>query len=63
MNMAGNFAGFVSTNAFPWLRSLTGNPATYFHVAALLNAAAILCWSAMRSVDAPGPAVVAEQKR
>jgi len=63
MNMAGNFGGFVSTNAFPWLRSLTGHPATYFHVAALLNAAAILCWSAMRSVDAPRPAVVAGQKR
>jgi ACS family glucarate transporter-like MFS transporter len=49
MNMAGNFGGFVSTNAFPWLRRLTGSAATYFQAAALLNVIAILCWSAMRS--------------
>ncbi|MPZ19777.1 MAG: MFS transporter [Luteitalea sp.] len=49
MNMAGNFGGFVSTNAFPLLRRLTGSPATYFQVAALLNFAAILCWRSMRS--------------
>jgi ACS family glucarate transporter-like MFS transporter len=57
MNMAGNFGGFVSTNAFPLLRRWTGSPATYFHVAALLNLAAILCWRSMRSVEAePGKA-------
>jgi ACS family glucarate transporter-like MFS transporter len=50
MNMAGNFGGFVSTNAFPLLRGLTGSAAAYFHVAALLNVAAILCWWSMRSV-------------
>jgi ACS family glucarate transporter-like MFS transporter len=52
MNMAGNFGGFVSTNAFPLLRRLTGSPATYFHTAALLNLAAVLCWTAMRSTQA-----------
>jgi ACS family glucarate transporter-like MFS transporter len=49
MNMAGNFGGFVSTNAFPLLRRLTGSAAAYFQAAALLNLAAILCWTAMRS--------------
>lgn len=51
MNMAGNFGGFVSTNAFPLLRRLTGTPATYFQTAALLNLAAILCWRSMRSLS------------
>jgi ACS family glucarate transporter-like MFS transporter len=55
MNMAGNFGGFVSTNAFPLLRSLTGSPATYFRAAALLNVAAILCWWSMRSLSTPSP--------
>lgn len=53
MNMAGNFGGFVSTIAFPLLRGLTGSPATYFQVAALLNVAAILCWWSMRSLNTP----------
>jgi ACS family glucarate transporter-like MFS transporter len=53
MNMAGNFGGFVSTNAFPLLRGLTGSPAAYFQAAALLNVAAILCWWSMRSLDTP----------
>ena len=53
MNMAGNFGGFVSTNAFPWLRQLTGSPAAYFQAAALLNLLAIVCWSSMRSLDSP----------
>ena len=49
MNMAGNFGGFVSTNAFPLLRRLTGSAAAYFQAAALLNVIALLCWTAMRS--------------
>jgi ACS family glucarate transporter-like MFS transporter len=49
MNMAGNFGGFVSTNAFPLLRRLTGSPTAYFQTAALLNLLAIFCWCAMRS--------------
>lgn len=49
MNMAGNFGGFVSTNAFPLLRRLTGGPAAYFQTAALLNIAAMVCWCSMRS--------------
>ena len=48
MNMAGNFGGFVSTNAFPLLRRLTGSAGAYFQAAALLNVIAILCWTAMR---------------
>jgi ACS family glucarate transporter-like MFS transporter len=50
MNMAGNFGGFASTNAFPLLRGLTGSSASYFHAAALLNVAAILCWRLMPGV-------------
>jgi MFS transporter, ACS family, glucarate transporter len=53
MNMAGNFGGFVSTNAFPLLRRLTGKPVAYFQAAALLNLAAILCWWSMRSLGRP----------
>jgi ACS family glucarate transporter-like MFS transporter len=47
MNMAGNFGGVASTNAFPLLRGLTGSPAAYFYAAAALNIAAILCWQLM----------------
>ena len=50
MNMAGNFGGFVSTNAFPFLRRLTGSPAMYFHTAAVLNLLAVLCWRWMSSI-------------
>ena len=53
MNMAGNFGGFASTNAFPLLRRLTGSPAAYFYTAALLNLLAMLCWSTMKSIDSP----------
>jgi ACS family glucarate transporter-like MFS transporter len=51
MNMAGNFGGFVSTNAFPLLRRWTGSPATYFYTAALLNLAAVFCWRSMSSTQ------------
>ena len=59
MNMAGNFGGFVSTNAFPLLQRLTGSPTTYFQTAALLNLAAILCWWGMRSTGAATTGVLA----
>ena len=55
MNMAGNFGGFVSTNAFPLLRRLAGSPTAYFQTAALLNLAAIFCWWAMRSTGTAKP--------
>lgn len=48
MNMAGNFGGFVSANAFPFLHRLTGTTDTYFRAAALLNLVAILCWLRLR---------------
>jgi ACS family glucarate transporter-like MFS transporter len=48
MNMAGNLGGFVSTNAFPFLRGLTGSAATYFYAAALLNILSMFCWMAMK---------------
>jgi ACS family glucarate transporter-like MFS transporter len=58
MNMAGNFGGFVSTNAFPFLRRLTGSPAAYFRAAAVLNLFAILCWRWMSSTgNDPGQPV------
>jgi ACS family glucarate transporter-like MFS transporter len=48
MNMVGNFGGFVSANAFPYLHRLTGSTNTYFRTAAVLNLAAILCWLWLR---------------
>src|SRR5262249_13416932 len=49
MNMAGSLGAFVSANAFPWLFRLTGDSGTYFRIAAVLNAFAILCWFTMGS--------------
>ncbi len=48
MNMAGNFGGFASANAFPYLHRLTGSTDTYFRTAAVLNTAAIFCWLCLR---------------
>lgn len=48
MNMVGNFGGFASSNAFPFLHRLTGSTATYFYTAALLNLAGLLCWLWMK---------------
>ena len=61
MNMAGNFGGFASTNAFPLLRSLSGSSATYFHAAALLNIAALLCWQLMPGVGRAGVATLSSE--
>ena len=55
MNMAGNVGGFVSANAFPYLRSLTGTTDTYFQTAAVLNAAALVCWLWLRPKAAELP--------
>jgi ACS family glucarate transporter-like MFS transporter len=55
MNMVGNFGAFVSANAFPFLRRLTGSPAAYFFTAALLDLAAIACWVRMRPPDGQPP--------
>jgi MFS transporter, ACS family, glucarate transporter len=49
MNMAGSFGALASANAFPWLHRSTGSSATFFQIAAALNAVAILCWLTMRS--------------
>lgn len=49
MNMAGNFGGFVSANAFPLLGRLSGSSSSYFRVAAGLNLLAMLCWFLMQS--------------
>ncbi len=48
MNMVGNFGGFVSANAFPFLHRLTGTTDTYFRTAAFLNLIGILCWLRLR---------------
>ncbi len=57
MNMVGNFGAFVSANAFPYLKGLTGSPAAYFVTAALLDLAAIGCWVRMRPrAEPPLPA-------
>lgn len=61
MNMAGNIGGFVSANAFPYLRGLTGSADAYFQAAAVLNAASILCWLWLRPPAAePSPALTPE---
>ena len=48
MNMVGNFGGFVSSNAFPFLNRLTGTSSTYFYTAALLNLVGLACWIRMK---------------
>lgn len=48
MNMVGNFGGFVSANAFPFLTRLTGSSASYFYTAALLNLLGLTCWILMK---------------
>ncbi len=48
MNMVGNLGAFVSANVFPHLYRFTGEAATHFRVAALLNIAAVVCWFFMR---------------
>ena len=58
MNMAGNLGAFVSANAFPYLRELTGTTDTYFQTAAVLNAASVACWLWLR----PGPAEPASSR-
>jgi ACS family glucarate transporter-like MFS transporter len=64
MNMAGNFGGVASTNAFPLLRGLTGGPEAYFYAAAALNVAAIVCWQLMpRLVRAEARALSSEPLR
>jgi ACS family glucarate transporter-like MFS transporter len=52
MNMIGNFGSFVSANAFPWLRGMTGTPAAYFVAASGLNALGLVCWWLMRPAGA-----------
>jgi ACS family glucarate transporter-like MFS transporter len=48
MNMAGNLGSFLTSLAFPYLQLATGSTVTFFWVAALLNAFAILLWSRAR---------------
>jgi ACS family glucarate transporter-like MFS transporter len=50
MNMFGSIGALVSANAFPILQQRTGTSSAYFWLAALLDAAGILCWSRMNSV-------------
>ena len=50
MNMFGSVGALVSANAFPFLRQRTGTSSAYFWLAALLDAAGILCWSRMNSL-------------
>jgi len=50
MNMFGSIGALVSANAFPFLQQRTGTSSAYFWLAALLDAAGILCWSRMNSV-------------
>lgn len=68
MNMVGNFGGFVSANAFPFLERLSGSSSAYFRVAAGLNLLAMVCWFLMhsekgRQADSPGDQVAAQGTR
>jgi ACS family glucarate transporter-like MFS transporter len=47
MNMAGNIGSFVSANAFPFLRQMTGAADAYFCLVGFLNLAGAACWLAM----------------
>lgn len=49
MNMIGNVGSFISSVTFPWLLAVTGSAATYFYVAAGINAIATLCWWRIRT--------------
>jgi ACS family glucarate transporter-like MFS transporter len=51
MNMFGNLGSFVSANAFPYLRGLTGTASAYFVVAAALNLIGVCCWFAMKPAE------------
>lgn len=48
MNMSGNIGAVVSANVFPALKQATGSAAAYFVLAALLNLAAVYCWTRMK---------------
>lgn len=68
MNMVGNFGGFVSANAFPFLERLSGSSSAYFRVAAGLNLLAMVCWFLMHSekgrpTDSPGAPINAQETR
>jgi ACS family glucarate transporter-like MFS transporter len=52
MNMLGNFGGFASANAFPYLQRITESADTYFYVAALLNLTGAACWFWMKPKEA-----------
>ena len=51
MNMAGNIGSFVSANAFPFLRGLTGTASAYFFLVGFLNFVAIACWLGMMRIS------------
>ena len=44
MNMAGNVGGFLTTLAYAYLKDWSNTQATFFFVAAGLNAVAVVCW-------------------
>lgn len=48
MNMAGNFASFLSANAFPMLAAATGGADAYFWLVCALSLMGAACWSGMR---------------
>jgi ACS family glucarate transporter-like MFS transporter len=44
MNMAGNLGSFVTSLAFPYLKSWTGSVTPFFFVGAFLNIIALILW-------------------
>ena len=45
MNMIESMGGFASAVAYTYFSGLTGKVQTFFYLAALLNVAAIICWT------------------
>lgn len=46
--MAGNLGSFVSANAFPWLRELTGSATAYFLMVSVMSMGGAACWLGMK---------------
>ena len=60
MNMVGNVGSFASAATFPVLLRATGSASAYFWLAAVLDAAALVCWLGMKPGDAAGSSVTGD---
>jgi len=51
MNMIGNLGSFASSVIFPMMVSFSGSAKSYFYLAALLDALAVVLWRSLRQTD------------